>query len=88
MTNTVLRKVEYFEISEEEYRNLSPFEKTKAAAKRERKKGKFHGWATDTILTEDAEERTPQAVYSTNAIIERPDGSIVKIKPEYIRFID
>ena len=88
MTKESLRKVEYFEMSTEEYRKLSPFEKTKAVAQKEVKHGWFHGWATDThLLSEKDSGDLPQLVYATHAIIEQTDGSIVKIKPENIRFI-
>jgi hypothetical protein len=86
MKKDMLRKVEFVEIREDEYRKLSPFEKTKALAKRERKQGYFHCWTSDTPGKEL--DFQPQALSGIQAIVEQLDGSIIKIGPENIRFID
>ncbi len=82
-----LRKVEYTELGDKEFRKLSPLERTKAAARNEKKQGYFHGWATDTALQENIADGPPQLMYTTRAIIEQADGTIIKIKPENIRFV-
>jgi hypothetical protein len=88
MKKDMLRKVEFVEIREDEYRKLSPFEKTKAAAKRERKHGYFHCWTSDTPIAGKEADLLPQVLSGTQAIVEQQDGSIIKIWPENIRFID
>lgn len=87
MKKEELRKVEYSEISEKDFRSLSPLQRTKATLQHEKKQGYFHGWATDTVIQENAAEGIPHLIYSTQAIIEQADGTIIKIKPENIRFI-
>lgn len=84
----MLRKVEFVEIREDEYRKLSPFEKTKALAKRERKQGYFHCWTSDSPMPGKKRDFQPQALSGIQAIVEQHDGSIIKIEPENIRFID
>ncbi len=87
MKKEELRKVEYTEMGDKDFRNLSPLERTKAAAQHQKKQGYFHGWATDTALQEDVSGGLPQLMHTTRALIEQADGIIIKIKPENIRFV-
>jgi hypothetical protein len=88
MKKEELRRIEYAEVSEKEFREFSPLERTKAATKVEKKQGYFHGWAIDTHLTDSSDNQLPMFTYTTLAIVEQTDGRVIKIKPENIRFLD
>jgi hypothetical protein len=87
MKKEELRRIEYALVSEKEFKAMSPLEKTKASAQVLKKQGYFHGWATDTQFMESSIEGQPLIVHATHAIIEQQDGTVIKVKPENIRFL-